>query len=43
MPKEDISDLKRALRRYAKERRGVKKPTKELCLECGAKKRKYDA
>ncbi|KUL81634.1 hypothetical protein ZTR_09655 [Talaromyces verruculosus] len=42
-PEDELDGLKRALRRYAKERRGSQSPTRGLCPNCGAKKRKYDA
>lgn len=43
VPEDEVGDLKRALRRYAKERRGVQSPAKNSCPNCGAKKLKYDA
>lgn len=42
-PEDEVGDVKRALRRYAKERRGPQGLAEELCPNCGAKKRKYDA
>jgi ribosome modulation factor len=38
-----LDGLKRALYRYAKERQGIQNQAKEMCPNCGAKKRKYDA
>ena len=43
VPEEEVGDLKRALRRYAKERRESQSLAKTACPNCGAKKRKYDA
>lgn len=40
---EEVGDLKRALRRYAKERRESQNPAEKACPSCGAKKRKYHA
>lgn len=40
---DQLDGLKRALRRYAKDRQGIQNRAKELCPSCGAKKRKYDA
>lgn len=42
-PELGLNGLKKALRQYAKERREYQSPTSEVCSNCGAKKRKYDA
>lgn len=42
-PEDEVGDVKRALRRYAKERRQSQSPAEKACPNCGAKKRKYHA
>jgi ribosomal protein L32 len=43
VPEDEVGGLKRALRRYAKERRERQSPAAKACSNCGAKKRKYHA